>query len=248
MGTGQENNEEKVSYCPNTFFNNGTISIGEFKTIDEAMNFPIKEIWCINRTVDNKYQAYKSQGTRILIICNWNKSIQDPTKFVVALVFKDGEIKYFDMNDLPLYPEERKNQYEGSLGDEATYTLYHLLENKVYNNNTKMNKKLIRLTESDLHRIVKESVNKVLNESEYDHNADYLEAKQIIDGMDFQDVINLPHKDKRFSFGSLNGSEGEGMVDLNFKGILLTVRAVAKVVDDYEKYDKDGSFIGLSNH
>ena len=28
-----------------------------------------------------------------------------------------------------------------------------------------MNKKLIRLTESDLHRIVKESVNKILNES-----------------------------------------------------------------------------------
>lgn len=30
-----------------------------------------------------------------------------------------------------------------------------------------MNKKLIRLTESDLHRIVKESVNRVLNESYY---------------------------------------------------------------------------------
>ncbi len=29
-----------------------------------------------------------------------------------------------------------------------------------------MNKKLIRLTESDLHRIVKESVNKILNESQ----------------------------------------------------------------------------------
>ena len=28
-----------------------------------------------------------------------------------------------------------------------------------------MNKKLIRLTESDLHRIVKESVNRVLNEA-----------------------------------------------------------------------------------
>ena len=88
MGNSQENNEEKVSYCPNTFFNNGTISIGEFKTIDEAMNFPIKEIWCINRADDNKFQAYKSQGARILIICDWNKSIQDPTKFVVALVFK----------------------------------------------------------------------------------------------------------------------------------------------------------------
>lgn len=38
---------------------------------------------------------------------------------------------------------------------------YELRENK----ETNMNKKLIRLTESDLHRIVKESVNKILNES-----------------------------------------------------------------------------------
>ena len=30
-----------------------------------------------------------------------------------------------------------------------------------------MNKKLIRLTESDLHRIVRESVNKVLNEVQF---------------------------------------------------------------------------------
>ena len=36
-------------------------------------------------------------------------------------------------------------------------------ENKQYNN---MNKKLIRLTESDLHRIVKESVNRVIKESD----------------------------------------------------------------------------------
>lgn len=37
-------------------------------------------------------------------------------------------------------------------------------ENKQYKSNTKMNKKIIRLTESDLHKIVKESVNRVLNE------------------------------------------------------------------------------------
>lgn len=36
-------------------------------------------------------------------------------------------------------------------------------ENKQYND-TNMNKKLIRLTEADLHRIVKESVNRILNE------------------------------------------------------------------------------------
>ena len=38
-------------------------------------------------------------------------------------------------------------------------------ENKQYNRNTNMNKKLIRLTEGDLHRIVKESVTRIINES-----------------------------------------------------------------------------------
>ena len=122
----------KEAYCPNSFFDNGTISIGEFKTLDDAMNFPIKEIWRINRTEDNKFQSYKSQGSRLLIICSWNRSIQDSLKFVVAVIHKDkvGKVYYWDMNDLPLYPEERKNQYEGSLGDDATYTLYQIANNR----------------------------------------------------------------------------------------------------------------------
>ena len=105
-----------------------------------------------------------------------------------------------------------------------------------------VNKKLIRLTESDLHRIVKESVNRVLKEG---HNEDYMEAKQIIDGMDFEDVKKLPYMDNRFSFGALNGSEGEGLIDLNFKGILVTVRSVAKVTNNFEKYDEGGKFLGV---
>jgi len=124
------------------FFDNGTISIGEFKTLDDAMNFPIKEIWCINRTEDNKFQSYKSQGSRLLIICSWNRSIQDSLKFVVAVIHKDkvGKVYYWDMNDLPLYPEERKNQYECSLGDDATCTLYRIANN-ILNCNRNMNKK-----------------------------------------------------------------------------------------------------------
>lgn len=117
----------------------------------------------------------------------------------------------------------------------------YVSENKQYKTNTNMNKKLIRLTESDLHRIVKESVNRVLKEG---HNEDYMEAKQIIDGMDFEDVKKLPYMDNRFSFGALNGSEGEGLIDLNFKGILVTVRSVAKVTNNFEKYDEGGNFLG----
>ena len=41
-----------------------------------------------------------------------------------------------------------------------------------------MNKKLIRLTESDLHRIVKESVNRILREGEKYHNAS---PKELLD-------------------------------------------------------------------
>lgn len=130
------------------------------------MNFPIKEIWCINRTEDNKFQSYKSQGSRLFIICSWNRSTQDPLKFVLALIHKDkvGKLYYWDMNDLPLYPDEKKNQYEGSLGDDATFTLYQIANNKELNCNRNMNKKLIRLTESDLHKIIKESVKRALNE------------------------------------------------------------------------------------
>lgn len=100
-----------------------------------------------------------------------------------------------------------------------------------------------KTNESDLHRIVKQTVKKVLRE---EHGNDYLEAKQIINGMDFEDVKNLPNRDPRFSFGALNGSEGEGMIDLNFKGILVTVKGIAKVLDNYEKYDEGGQFIGVN--
>lgn len=89
-------------WCPNTLFSNGNISIGEFKTFEEAMNFPIKEIWCINRTNDNKFNDHQSRGVRILIICDWTKPTQDSQKFVVALVPKSGKISYLDMNDLPI--------------------------------------------------------------------------------------------------------------------------------------------------
>ena len=155
----------KEAYCPNSFFDNGTISIGEFKTLDDAMNFPIKEIWCINRTEDNKFNSYVSQGCRLLIICDWNKSIQDSQKFVVALISKSGKITYWDLNDLPI----NTKQYENSIDNDVLTAIFAVADELYRNNNqlncnTNMNKKLIRLTEQDLHRIVKESVNRVLKE------------------------------------------------------------------------------------
>lgn len=50
-----------------------------------------------------------------------------------------------------------------------------IIENKQY---IKMNKKLIRLTESDLHKVIKESVNKVLTELDWKTKMNYVMGRQ----------------------------------------------------------------------
>ena len=188
---GQKNNKE--AYCPNPIFNNGTVSIGEFKTIEDAMNFPIQEIWCINRTQGNKFNSYISKGCRLLIICDWGKSIQDPQKFVVALISKSGKITYWDINDLPI----NTRRYENSIGNDVLIAVYAVADDLYRNNNQlncnlNMNKKLIRLTESDLHQIVKESVYRILSEARRGDD-------EYVKGPDGYSHYYINHKDKTVS-------------------------------------------------
>ena len=69
-------------------------------------------------------------------------------------------------------------------------------ENKQYKSNTNMNKKLIRLTESDLHKIVKEAVNKILTESSID---------DIFDGMPHTYTVDLYTKSEgKFGYAFSN--------------------------------------------
>ena len=164
------NQEIKTKFCPNIIINDGNISVGEFKTLEDATEFPLQGIWCVNRENDNKFNAYKSQGTRIFVICSWRRDDSDSLKYVLALIHSNGKIHYWDMNDLPLYPETKKNQYEGSLGDKTTYELYQIAksmsqgtENNMETENKQYKlKNRIKLTEGDLHRVIKQCVNQVL--------------------------------------------------------------------------------------
>ena len=54
-------------------------------------------------------------------------------------------------------------------------TPFSITNNNRNDESKNMNKKLIRLTESDLHKIVKESVEKILSESEYDNFFDWVD-------------------------------------------------------------------------
>lgn len=68
------------------------------------------------------------------------------------------------------YKEPTRNSRNISVNKDGNYVSAnsdgadYVSENKYNKQYTNMNKKVIRLTESDIHRIVKESVNKVLNE------------------------------------------------------------------------------------
>lgn len=68
------------------------------------------------------------------------------------------------------------------------------------NCNTNMNKKLIRLTESDLHRIVKESVNKIINESMYQDSYDWTLSTldRRLKKHSIDDVISFAKKELQF--------------------------------------------------
>ena len=55
-------------------------------------------------------------------------------------------------------------------------TPQEVINNQTLNCSRNMNKKLIRLTENDLHKIVKESVNKVLLKEWYDMRGEYVEG------------------------------------------------------------------------
>lgn len=158
---------QKDLFCPNKIFDNGSVSIGEFKTKEETDRFPLHGIWCINREEDNKFQAYQNQHTRIFVICSWNRSDNDILKFVLALIHSNGKIYYWNMNDLPLYPENKTKDYLSTIGQEAMNALnkiasinkQNITENKIH-----INMRRIRLTETQLHRVIKESVRKILKE------------------------------------------------------------------------------------
>lgn len=131
--------------------------------MNDCMNYPIKD-WCITREEDNKFDAYKRQGDRLLIICSWNRT--DSQRFVVAIASRNHKIKYFDLNDLPM--DLIAKTYEQSLGNDAISILKQYGITNESKTNKNMKKNIVKLNEQQLRQIVAESVKKVLKEDDYE--------------------------------------------------------------------------------
>ena len=69
-------------------------------------------------------------------------------------------------DQIPRMPRETYHNERAHLTDRRDAAKAYVKGNNFKNESRHMNKKLIRLTESDLHRIVKESVNRVIKESD----------------------------------------------------------------------------------
>lgn len=113
---------------------------------------------------DEHYNAYEEAIYYIFDVMREN-SIHD---FVAITVRPNGRALVLDKNHNWWSPSDSIRYIQG-LGEGASTIVTKdgksiKTENKQYNN---MNKKLIRLTESDCHKIVKESVNKVLTELDW---------------------------------------------------------------------------------
>ena len=165
---------DNVSQLPNQFYisDDGLITIGYFNTFEEAMNFEPQNGWCTSVNQGRFEEHHDINHEMLYIIRNNKLSKGSNCRFVVAQVNLDGSIVYWDQKNNNLNDgggHISASEYETSLGD-AKNKLQPMKSNNQLNCNLNMNKKLIRLTESDLHRIVKESANRVLNEVGYEGN------------------------------------------------------------------------------
>ena len=145
---------------PNPIYNKNGVYVGEFKSFSDANMLPINTDWCITKT-KIRYNEFNNENSKCFYVIN-NRN-QDPWRRVIAVVYTD-RVEYWDSTNIRI---EDNIPYENTLPSEVVGIIHSkcqkLTESKQYNTN--MNKNKIRLTESQLHRIIKESVRNVLNEA-----------------------------------------------------------------------------------
>ena len=153
---------------PNPIYDNGVVFVGEFKTKEDALLYPIPNNWCTSNS-SSKFNQYTQGGYRLFII--ENKTLDEPLKYVCASVFM-GNVKYWNTEGFSLLEELRceynindseHQKYQSTLPKEVISYLYDIAASQTEEMENKIKKQVIKLTESDLHQIIKESVKNILN-------------------------------------------------------------------------------------
>lgn len=183
--------EKSKHIVPNLIWQNEIASLGKLNNAKDVQKIPVKNQWCIKS--QNWFDRYTDKGYVFFVIYLPNEPL--PFTFVVVAVC-GGNVEYYDTQDYEQFEDLRGGNennsdhevYQRKLPNAIVSYLYDIAasqteeienkirtENKEYKTNKNMKKQVIRLTEDDLHRIIKESVNKILKEEQtniqdYAHN------------------------------------------------------------------------------
>ena len=146
---------------PNPIYNQNGVYVGEFKSFSDANMLPINTNWCITKT-KSRYNEFNNENSKCLYIIN-NRN-QDPWRRVIAVVYTD-RVEYWDSTNIRM---DDNASYENTLPSEVVDIIHSKCqktnENKQHKTRYNM-KKTIRLSESDLHRVINESVKMELESS-----------------------------------------------------------------------------------
>lgn len=164
---------------PNVVYNQNGITVCELKDYMDAHMLPIETTWCITK-IPQRFEEFCGNGKKGYYIINNNAT--HPYERVLSIII-NGDVEYWDadnkrMAELPDYVK-RFREYEKTLPQEVKNIFYNEAANQgeklERNNKTDKNesknmskKNTIRLTESDLKRVISESVKKVLKEGRSD--------------------------------------------------------------------------------
>ena len=160
---------------PNVVYNQNGITVCELKDYMDAHMLPIETTWCITK-IPQRFEEFCGNGKKGYYIINNNAT--HPYERVLSIII-NGDVEYWDadnkrMAELPDYVK-RFREYEKTLPQEVKNIFYNEAANQgeklERNNKTNKNesknmskKNTIRLTESDLKRVISESVKRVLKE------------------------------------------------------------------------------------
>lgn len=114
-------NKKIDKYCPNMLYSGNNVTIGEFKTLEECMNYPLKDVWPLK----SMFEKHKIEGDRFFIINSMNRYIFDPYRWVILVVHRDKTKEYYDAYDMPIV-EFFWNEYENSLGKKGRNAIKRL--------------------------------------------------------------------------------------------------------------------------
>lgn len=170
---------EKGKHCvPNVVYKDDLATLGRLDNANDVKYIPVKNQWCIKS--QRKFDNYKNQGYVFYVIYLPSEPL--PFTYVIAAIFR-GNVQYYNTEDYEQWEDLRKDGdiensdheiYQRKLPRGLVTYLYNIAANQteqiennqdINENNMKSNKKqVIRFTESNLHRVISESVKRVLKE------------------------------------------------------------------------------------